>query len=203
MIYKKNKSAITAVIVCILACTSITCGKGNPPIDNSLSEFDTPIDGVLPWYSGKNMDPVWSKKPAKKDIRGLSELSLINQNGEKVTLPDIKGKIVALSFFFTNCHGICPMVIQNMKIAEAPYKSDENVVMLSLSVDPWHDTVEKLKNFYQKQKLKKSNWFLLTGSQEQIYRIARENFDADIQLNETKNMRDFLHSELVYLLDVE
>ena len=197
------------VLVLLLLPVSIVlfCKPGKPPVRPELTSFARPVKGTLPWFIGKDMNPVFQKPAEKSKLRGLRNLSLVNQHGQRVTQEDLAGRLVAMSFFFTSCRGICPMVTENMKIVSRAFQNDSEVVMLSISVDPLRDNPERMKEYCAEHKIDKANWHLLSGPEEKVYQIAREQFDADVELlkggGQAKPSDDFLHSELVYLLDRE
>ena len=58
-----------------------------------------------------------------------------------------------------------------------------------------------MRAFISKYKIEKKNWYFLTGEKKEIYRIAREDFDADLDIKAKEGKNDFLHTENVYLLD--
>jgi cytochrome oxidase Cu insertion factor (SCO1/SenC/PrrC family)/mono/diheme cytochrome c family protein len=78
-------------------------------------------------------------------------LPVQDQDGKTLHFYDdlIKGKIVVVSFIYTSCADLCP--ITTARLAEVKDKLGDRVgrdiFFISLTVDPEHDTPEKLKAF--------------------------------------------------------
>ena len=74
---------------------------------------------------------------------------LVDQNNNTVNLSQFEGKIVVITFVYTNCPDICPAVTYQMKKLgeELGDAYEESVVFLSVTVDPKRDTPEQLANF--------------------------------------------------------
>ena len=102
---------------------------------------------------------------------------LLTQDGKKVRFYDnvIKGKIVLIQFMFANCDGYCPMVTPNLaKVQKELQKQPiKNLSIVSITVDPQHDTPEVLKE-YAKRFHAQPGWQFLTGSKSDIDWIRRE-----------------------------
>lgn len=90
---------------------------------------------------------------------------------------------------------------KNMKLVQAEFKNPSEVVILSYSVTPWMDSVPRLKSYADNQGISYSNWHLLTGSQDEIYKLARQGYFAEEDLGFSKDSTDFLHTEHVLLID--
>jgi protein SCO1/2 len=113
--------------------------------------------------------------------RGLREhfpnVVLINQDRKKVHFYDdlIEGKLVVIQFMFTNCERFCPMVTPNLvKVQEELRKrAPGEVSMVSITVDPNHDTPEVLKAYAEKFHIQEG-WQFLTGRKSDIDRLRRE-----------------------------
>lgn len=101
----------------------------------------------------------------------LPNTVLIDQNGEKVPFYSgvLKGKIVVVSFIYTTCRNICPLVIS--RLAEVYDKlqaaGGEGIAFVSISIDPIPDTPERLKAYAEAFKIK-GDWKFLTGTPEDI-----------------------------------
>lgn len=74
---------------------------------------------------------------------------LVDQNNTAVNLSQYEGKIIVLTFVYTNCPDICPAVTYQMKklAEELGDAYEESVVFLSVTVDPKRDTPEELAIF--------------------------------------------------------
>ena len=181
---------------------SLHCKDTGVPFDRSMSFASSVKDGILPYFKGNNLDPVWPEKenmPA--DLRGLNDISLKNQNEETVTALNLKGKYVIAAFFFASCVGICPMITLNMKKVSSEIDNQSDLVFISITVDPERDSPGVLRKYIREQKINQSNWHFLTGEKSSIYSLARTQFNADVAVNEKDDLRDFVHSENIYLLD--
>ncbi|TGN19990.1 SCO family protein [Leptospira idonii] len=173
--------------------------------NKSLASFETPGEG-LPFFRGKDMEVTWKKEA--KDIRKVLPFTAVDQNKSTVTLDHLKGRLAVVSFFYTSCGGICPMITGNLSKIQSRFSKDKNLVLISFSVTPEFDSPEKLKEFALRKKIHSSSWHLLTGNKEEIYHLARTVFNADnfsVKENRIKEVTgdDFLHSENVYLVDQE
>lgn len=113
--------------------------------------------------------------PEDKSI-GDNSYSLVNQDSNKVVFPnDFKGKIVVMSFIYTNCPDICPLTTHNMQNIQADVKEDglKNVQFLELSFDPDRDIPSVLKNYGDIRSVDYSNFEFLTGNKSVIDTLIR------------------------------
>ncbi|MEO5647470.1 MAG: SCO family protein [Chitinophagaceae bacterium] len=139
----------------------------------------------------KISDTVWHK---------LSNISLTNQLGKKVTFDDAKGKIIVLDFFFTRCPGICPKLTKAMRRMQKSFaKNDSIVQFISVSVDPEYDSVKHLKNFADRYEVNHDNWWLVTGDKKEIYDFAIKEMKANIA--DVNVDTAFVHTEKFFLID--
>jgi protein SCO1/2 len=92
--------------------------------------------------------------------------SLVDQNGQKVSLRDFLGQVVALTFFYSTCIDVCPVLLGTLETVEGMLnpKEMERVRFLAVTVDASRDTTERLKTFMAQRGLNAKNWHLLTGS---------------------------------------
>ena len=61
--------------------------------------------------------------------------------------------------------------------------------------------VPVLKNFAEKYKITASNWHLLTGKKEAIYKLARQSYFAEENIGFAKDTSEFMHTEHPILVD--
>lgn len=126
----------------------------------------------------------------------------IDENGEPFTDKDTKGKILIVDFIFTRCTSICPrMSIQmqqlQLQMDEPRYK---DVLFLSHTVDPEHDTPEVLKAYAKRLDADPKRWKFLTGSAPAIYRQGNLGYllSAGVDSSAAEN---FVHSPQFVLVD--
>ena len=116
------------------------------------------------------------------DTLKVPDFNLINQDGKLINKSDLIGYNYVVNFFFTSCPTVCPTTILNLiefqsKIQEYGIKDFK---IISISVDPNNDTPLKLKDYAMSMGLDLSNWELLTGSEEDIYRLVQDGFTLSV-----------------------
>lgn len=136
--------------------------------------------------------------------RSIGQFELINQDGLVFSSNDLKGKITIASFIFTNCALECPMITSNMAKVYSVFQNDEQIKLLSLTVDPNTDTPKVLKSYRSRFDVDSNQWEFLTSSdQKKLYDIIQTEFlmrAGEEGIGETKN---FIHTEQVVLIDKE
>jgi protein SCO1 len=130
----------------------------------------------------------------------VSNLKFTNQLGKKVSLDDLKGKIIVIDFFFTSCPSICPGLARNMKRLQDSFKKNDSIVQfISISVDPETDSVPKLRAFADRYNANHDSWWFVTGDKKEIYDFALKEMKASIADTEVDTA--FIHTENFFLLD--
>lgn len=138
----------------------------------------------------KVMDTIWHR---------IADFKLINQLGDTISWGTMKGKVAVVNFFFTRCPSFCPRLSESMVLLQKAFAKNPNAVqLLSLSVDPEYDTREVIKKYADSYNANHKMWWLLTGSQEVIRRIAQE----ELHLGISEGVKDdFIHSDRFVLID--
>lgn len=105
----------------------------------------------------------------------LPNVQQIRQDGKKVRFVDEMndGRALVVSFIYTSCSAICPMTSQTLyhtqnKLADAIDK----VHLVSISLDPEHDTPKQLAAYAEKFHAGKS-WQHYTGTEEASIAIQK------------------------------
>lgn len=150
--------------------------------------------------NGKKIsDTVWHK---------VADITLTNQLGEKVSLSDLKGKIIVADFFFTHCPSICPTLTKNMKKLQSSLKLKDDTKMIdttfvqfvSFTVDPERDSAEVLKRYADRFGVNHDVWWMLTGEKKKIYDFALNELKLGLQDGEGVDS-NFIHTQKMVLLD--
>ena len=91
-----------------------------------------------------------------------------NQNGNEFTAADIEGKVVVTDFIFTHCPSICPKMAQQMKRVQTAYEGNDNLRLVSFSIDPERDTVGRLNWYANKIGADPEMWQFVTAPMDVI-----------------------------------
>lgn len=101
----------------------------------------------------------------------LPDSALVDQNGQRHRLvSDVMGdKIIVASFVYTNCTTICPVVSTLFSQVQDKLGGllDDQVRLVSLSVDPDRDTPARLKSYAESHGAR-PGWLWLTGQQPEV-----------------------------------
>jgi cytochrome oxidase Cu insertion factor (SCO1/SenC/PrrC family) len=109
-------------------------------------------------------------------IRAVPPFSLVDQNGQTVTNTDLRGKVWIADFVFTRCKGPCPLMTARMLEMQKALVKTPDVKLVSVTVDPAHDTPEVLKAYAEANFADPERWKFLTGDQEVIEKLVTEGF---------------------------
>jgi protein SCO1/2 len=113
------------------------------------------------------------EKPRELPIYGqVPDFQLTSQAGTTFSSQDLRGKTWVADFIYTTCPGPCPLMSAKMRRLQS---SDPDLLLLSFSVDPEHDTPEVLAN-YAKRYNARQNWYFLTGARDTLQKLSREAF---------------------------
>lgn len=114
-----------------------------------------------------------------------ANFTLTDQDGQPFSLSDLRGKVIILDFIFTRCPGPCPLL--SLKFSQLQQKLGErlgkDVMLLSISIDPRHDTPTVLKEYAQRYSANPTGWKFLVGSTRDTIMTASA-FGADYEANQ-------------------
>jgi protein SCO1/2 len=101
--------------------------------------------------------------------------ALTAQDGRKVALADLRGKVVAVTFIYTQCPDICPLLTQKMAQVQDELGAafGAKIAFVSITLDPEHDTPAVLKDYAEAWGAKPGAWLFLTGSAAAIRDVTR------------------------------
>jgi protein SCO1/2 len=162
---------------------------------------------VINWYEN-NVEalPYYHKGTATEsgDVNHFTvpAFSFVNQDSIPLTNNFIERKVWIVNYFFTSCPTICPKMMAGMRLVQQAFPNDGQIGMVSLTVDPYHDTPAKLNKYAKNKNINLNQWQLGTGQKADLYRFARNGLfitadDGDGGAN------DFIHSDKIVLIDRE
>ena len=158
---------------------------------------------TLPFYSEATFTPQWiaPNDEILDTFHRISPFKLTNQDGVVVTEKTFEDKIYVVDFFFTVCPGICPKMTANMAVLQDEFLQDDDVLLLSHSVTPERDSVPVLKEYAINKGVISRKWHLVTGTQQEIYKLGRKDYFVEEDLGLNKKEDEFLHTENFVLVD--
>jgi protein SCO1/2 len=139
------------------------------------------------------------------DLGTVPAFSFVDQTGQVFTEQALRGHPTIVNFIFTRCDTICP--ITSMKMARLEAKSRDKrgiaVKLLSISVDPVHDTPAQLAAFAQKYQANPARWRFVTGKQDEISALVQGPFMSpmDREGTMTSGAPNIVHSGYFFLVD--
>jgi protein SCO1/2 len=139
------------------------------------------------------------------DVRGLKvaepnipDFALRDQNGAVVRLSAQRGKVVLLTFLYTDCRDVCPLIASNLNLAllQLTPAQRREVRVVAVTVDPVHDTRSAVRRFIASHHLL-PQFRYLTGIRDEL-RPIWQGYNLLIQ---TKSVEQVSHSAYVLLVD--
>ncbi|GLR17406.1 SCO family protein [Portibacter lacus] len=128
----------------------------------------------------------------------IPDFSFLNQDSIVVTNEDLNSGIYVADFFFTHCPSICPLVTKEMLRIHDEFKN-ENVKLVSFTMDPKRDTPAQLKNYSSKLEVEAPKWHFLTGDKDKLHDIATDYFSVVIEDGDAPG--GFNHTGKLLLID--
>jgi protein SCO1/2 len=108
-------------------------------------------------------------------IKPAPEFALTKQDGKRLALKDLRGKVLTITFIFASCADTCPLLTAKMAGIQNRLGSDfgKKVHFVSITVDAERDTPEVLKQYAEGHKANPAGWAFLTGTPAEIREVAR------------------------------
>lgn len=131
--------------------------------------------------------------------KNIPDFTFINQDSITVTPNSFKDKIYVADFFFTSCPTICPKLTQQMLRIHDHFKTNDQIYLLSHSIDTKRDTVEKLQHYAENLGVQAPKWQFVTGDKTDIFNIAESYFNIAIEDETLPGGYD--HSGRIVLVD--
>ena len=107
-------------------------------------------------------------------IGAAPDFALTSQDGARVTLRDLHGKVVAVTFIYTACRDVCPLLTEKMALVQGELGADfgPKIAFVSITVDPENDTPEALKAHAEAHGADLTGWSFLTGAPASVREVA-------------------------------
>lgn len=136
--------------------------------------------------------------------RQIGDFQLMERSGHAVSDAELRGKIVVVDFFFGSCSAQCLVLSQHMAELQRLTAGIDDVLLVSITVDPRSDTPEALTRYANRINASTNRWLFLTGEKKIIYPLIQESFLQPVaQEGELPSAFNggFIHSQKFVLVD--
>lgn len=178
MVGRAVRAKAAGGLACAAALPSLVCGCGS-----AASGSPPPRPAEKQSLAGS---PIPEGAPALP-------FALRDQNGTLVRLQAQRGHTVLLTFLYTRCQDVCPLIAERLdRIA----RRHPSVRVLAVSIDPVGDTAAATRRYVREHGLgREFHW--LIGTRTQLARVW-QNYNI---LVERRSRDQVAHAAPVYLID--
>ena len=161
------------------------------------------------FYSKKEQKPIltlayfgpkYAPKTNDTNYHKVPPFFFTDQNGKPVTEQTVKGKIYVTDFFFTTCKSICPVMSNQLERVYKQFKTRDDFLILSHTVDPETDSLAQLAEYAMLHGVNDAHWLFLTGEKKHLYAIARKGYLLNAEEG-NGDADDFIHTQNFALID--
>jgi protein SCO1/2 len=135
----------------LIAVVLLVAGCGS-----SAAKVEAPPPPKKTFAGGELMPP----RPAPK-------LALRDASGRPITLSKLRGHYVLVTFLYTHCPDVCPLIASNLNTVLRTVGRKSNVEVLAVSVDPKGDTAASVRAYEKRMHLEPGFHFLI-GTRAQL-----------------------------------
>jgi len=123
--------------------------------------------------------------------------------GDSLSSDSLKGKIYVADFIFTNCQSFCPDLSRTMAQLQETFKGNDNVKLVSFSIDPARDSLAALKQYAENYGAIRGKWYFLRGDTSTIWNTIEKGFKVSVgyQRDTIPPGYDFTHTDRLVLVD--
>lgn len=142
-------------------------------------------------------------KDALPDYGKMPGFVLRDHRGMVVRDTDLHGRVLIVDFIFTSCPDVCPLLTEQLVSLRKRLPDVSPIAYVSFSVDPEHDTPEKLQAFARAHRADFANWYFLTGPLADVREVVTKGFKQamEIEPQQPGKPRNVLHGSHFVLVD--
>jgi protein SCO1/2 len=145
-----------------------------------------------------------SSQSGPEVVTSAPSFELTDETGAKFGDQDLKGQAYVVQFFFTSCTTVCPRITDWMtRIQDRTKSLGDQIRLVSITVDPRHDTPEKLMSYAKGYGAIPGHWKFLTGDLDAVQKVVVDGFFQvmEPQSDQKTGLYNIAHSERFILVD--
>lgn len=145
---------------------------------------------------------VLAQAPDGAEVFGqVHPFQLVERSGKPVTEATLLGKPWVATFVFSRCSGPCPRITANVARLQKVLEGVE-ARLVTISVDPEHDTPEVLREYADKFGADPERWWFLTGEEAQIAKLSTKSFMSALVRNPEESIGESItHTTYLAVVD--
>jgi cytochrome oxidase Cu insertion factor (SCO1/SenC/PrrC family) len=173
-------AALGAIVVVLVGAAPMVAASVNSRTDPALVEA---LNGAPQAVSGRAPD-----------------FHLIDQDGRPISLTDLRGYTVAMTFLDPVCTTDCPVIAQEFRVASQMLgASASKVRFVAIAANPQYHSVTAIDDFDRQEGLNsQSNWLYLTGSTAVLASVLR-SYGVVVTNAPAGSMT--VHADMAYVID--
>ena len=152
------------------------------------------------WFGPGRAAGVAARLPVLGEVPAFR---LVDSSGAVAGRGELAGKPWFAGLVFTRCQTACPLLVERMDALGG--ELGDGVWRVAVSVDPAHDTPERLRAFAAAHDAREPSWVFLTGAEEEVRRLVVEGFKLGVARTPEDDPRAALepitHSTKLVLVD--
>ena len=130
----------------------------------------------------------------------IRNFAFYDQDSVLISNKTFNDKIYVADFFFTTCPTICPLMKAQLLRVYDNFKKEDDLLILSHTIDPEHDNVRVLKDFASRLDVSSKKWHFVTGERDKIYEIAQSSYMVTA-MEDNDEPGGYIHSGAFILVD--
>ncbi len=124
----------------------------------------------------------------------IPDFSFTTQSGDTFTSEDAKDKILIVGFFAGHDEERLASMNEYYKMLQEEFIEDKEVFLVAHTVVPSIDTLARLQQLVQKYKIDDEKWFLLGGSQEDVYNQIEKGYRLPLpELSDSSGLENLIY----------
>ena len=119
--------------------------------------------------------PALAPAPRLPLIKPAPDFTLLDTSYRPISLSELRGQVVLISFIYTACSSACPLVTQRMALLQGRLArsglQEREAHLLSITVDPDRDSAEVLGRYAARFGARQGGWRFLREEPERLQRV--------------------------------
>ena len=174
----KNVRELTGLVPGAIVTFTLVAGKESAHIERvTVTRYESVEKDPITARRLRLLDELTSGSVITPAIgQEVADFSLIDQAHARVSLANLRGKVVALNFIYTSCvlPQFCYRMANYFGVVAKRFQQrlGRDLVLLTVTFDPARDTPERLAEYSRQWNANPASWHFLTGEVDAIRRVC-------------------------------